>query len=236
MKNLLAIEASTALCSLALSWQGAVFQRDSDEPRAHTAFMFDFVDALLNESGAKIEQLDAIVFSAGPGSFTGIRLAASVAKSLAYAAQKPVIGVSSLAAMAQCYYAQHPNAASCLVVSDARMDEFYVAEYQLDAQGHIVAIQEDALLTPAQLAAFSHQSLTLVNDGSDLVSQCEALAHLQHFPVRASAKELVVLANQSLLREAVNKDSALTVQVNYLRGKSGWKNVEQQKRNPVQGA
>lgn len=234
MKNLLAIEASTSLCSVALSFNGEVFELNSDEPRAHTASLFAFVDQLLAKAAIDIRALDGIAFSAGPGSFTGIRLAAAVAKSLAYAANIPALGVSSLAAMAEVYYRSTKATHSCLVVSDARMDEYYVGEYQQDSQGFINVLQHDCLLTPEQLVCFAHQSLVIVSDGSDWVQKAN-LNHLPQVAVRATAATLLILAEQQLLREVPAKDSALTVQVNYLRDKSGWKNVEQQKRNPVQG-
>lgn len=234
MKNLLAIEASTALCSVALSYNGQVQLLNSDEPRAHTASLFAFVDTLLKDAGITVTQLDGIVFSAGPGSFTGIRLAAAVAKSLAYAARLPVVGVSSLAAMAECFYQQHPGAESCLVVADARMDEYYAGEYQRDAQGHIVAVQADVLLTPEQLRTFSHNSYHAVTDGSAWVQQALDSQFTQ-YALRSTAQSLLVLADQQWQRQIPAQDSALSVQVNYLRDKSGWKNLEQQKRNPVQG-
>lgn len=234
MKNLLAIEASTALCSVAVSFNGQLHELNSDAPRAHTASLFDFVDELLTKAGVSLNDLDGIAFSAGPGSFTGIRLAAAVAKSLAYAAGIPAVAVSSLAAMAEVYYRDENTSKSCLVVSDARMDEYYVGEYTQSAEGAINALQEDALLTPAQLAVFAHQSPVVVSDGSSWVAEAQ-LAGLPQVAVRATASALLPIASKYLLKEAPGASSALTVQVNYLRDKSGWKNVEQQKRNPVQG-
>lgn len=235
MKNLLAIEASTRLCSVALSCNGQVQVLNSDEPRAHTASLFAFVDQLLQSSAVAVPQLDAVVFSAGPGSFTGIRLAAAVAKSLAYAAGLPVIGISSLAAMAQAFYQQQAQAATCRIITDARMGEFYSGVYRRDAQGHIVAVQQDALLTLDQLQALDYNDMLVVTDGSLAVQQALPDNTVIH-AVQAGAEALLVLADQQWQRMPPAQNSALTAQVNYLRGKSGWKNLEQQKRNPLQGA
>lgn len=232
MKNLLAIEASGAKCAVALSYQGVINTLSSDAPRAHTASLFAFIDQLLKDVGITIAQLDGIVFSAGPGSFTGIRLAASVAKSLAYAAQLPVLGISSLAVMANTFY-QQGGKGSCLIVTDARMQEYYCAEYQYDAVTGVTVLQSDRLLSPEQLQHVEHQSLQVINDGSDFARR--VFHDLPHVTVAANAESLLHLANAQWQLQAPEADSALTAQVNYLRDKSGWKNLEQQQRNPVSG-
>lgn len=232
MKNLLAIEASGPICAVALSYQGTIQALSSDAPRAHTTSVFSFIDQLLKEANITVQQLDGIVFSAGPGSFTGIRLAASVAKSLAYAAQLPVMGISSLAAMAYTFY-QQGGVGTCLVVSDARMEEYYAAEYQQDSTLGVKALRSDSLYTVAQLAQLSHKSTQIVTDGSHFAAL--AIEDLPHFPVVANAQSLLHLANGQWQLQAPTADSALTEQVNYLRDKTGWKNLAQQQRNPVVG-
>lgn len=232
MKNLLAIEASGADCIVALSYKSTVRSLRSDAPRAHTASIFSFIDELLADADITVKQLDGIVFSAGPGSFTGIRLAASVAKSLAYAAQIPVVGISSLAAMANSFY-QQGGTGSCLVLSDARMQEYYCAEYQYDPISGVNALQIDNLYTPLQLQELAHQSLQVVSDGSDFAAL--AFKDLSHHTVAASAESLLQLANWQWGIKQPTAESALTEQVNYLRDKSGWKNLEQQQRNPTVG-
>lgn len=227
MKPRLAIEASTSLCSVALEYKGKITVRSSAEPRAHTQFLMQFIDELLQEQQLTVGDLDAILFGAGPGSFTGVRLAASVAKSLAYAAQIPVIGLSSLAVLAQAYYQQHPEAqGDCLVIVDARMDEYYVGHYQVNDQKQVIAIQADALLKPEELKQQGIKASIVLTDGSEFAAQ--ALAEQQPWQaIQAKAEYLFGLAN-NVKAEA---NSALTEQVNYLRGKSGWKNLSQQKQN-----
>jgi hypothetical protein len=123
MNNILAIESSSSSCSVALSFNGKINIREDHGERTHTQFILPFIEELLNSENIKASDLDAIAFSAGPGSFTGIRLAASIAKSIAYAAKIPVIAISSLAAIAQSYVRIGKNSESCIVATDARMGE-----------------------------------------------------------------------------------------------------------------
>lgn len=229
MKNYLAIEASSHICSVALSFNQQVYSRSSSEVRAHTQHLFAFIDELLQQAGATITDLDGVAFAAGPGSFTGVRLSAAVAKSLAYAAKLPVIGVSSLAVLAQQHFQTTAQSASVLVVVDARMDEYYVGEYQQNADGSLQALLADALLTPQQLAALDFSSQILLTDGSEFAEQANSW-QLPSYSVTADARALLALAQY----ETALEDSALNTQVNYLRDKSGWKNLSEQKQNPVQ--
>lgn len=227
MKARLAIEASTSLCSVALQVNGKITRRSSNEPRAHTQFLMQFIDELLQQQQLKVSDLDAILFSAGPGSFTGVRLAAAVAKSLAYAAQIPVIGISSLAILAQSYYQQHPEAqGDCLVVVDARMQEYYVGHYHKNSQGQVSALTADALLKPEELASLALQPSIIISDGSEFAAQ--AIPQQQAWQaIQAEADYLFALAEGI----KASKESALTEQVNYLRDKSGWKNLTQQRQS-----
>lgn len=138
--NILALDAVTEACSAALYIDGASRQQYAVAPREHTRLLLPMVDALLGEADLTLADLDLIAFDRGPGSFTGIRITLSVVQGLAFAADLPVLGVSSLAALAQAAYRQR-QADSVLSLIDARMGEFYWGYYQW--QGDRMQLQGD---------------------------------------------------------------------------------------------
>lgn len=125
---MLAFETSSRLLSVALLRDGMLFERSRDELNGGSALILPWVRELLEEAGVGLSEIDAIAFGAGPGGFTGLRLACSVAQGLAFGAGLPVLGVCSLAALA---FASGEHRAYVCV--DARMNEVYTAAYELGA-------------------------------------------------------------------------------------------------------
>ena len=123
--NLLAIETATERLSLAVSVAGTVRERTLDAGQRHAELVLGEIDALLAGAGLRIGDLDGIAYGAGPGSFTGLRIACGVAQGLAAACALPVIGVGTLAAMAEA-----APAARVIACLDARMGEVYHAAYE----------------------------------------------------------------------------------------------------------
>lgn len=131
MAKILAIETATEACSVALSYGGETLQRFEHRPQAQADLVLPMVDSVLSEAGLKTPDLDAVAFGRGPGSFTGLRIAAAVAQGIAIAADLPVIPVSTLATIAQGVYRQHGHSAVAAAI-DARMQEIYWAYYRLE--------------------------------------------------------------------------------------------------------
>ena len=128
--NLLAIETATEACSVALLHGDALIDRTELAPRRHAELVLPMAEDLLAEAGIARRQLDAIAVGQGPGAFTGVRLAISVAQGLALALDVPVVPVSSLAALAM----QAPkNGAVILAAIDARREEIYAGTFQIGA-------------------------------------------------------------------------------------------------------
>ncbi|WP_332248026.1 tRNA (adenosine(37)-N6)-threonylcarbamoyltransferase complex dimerization subunit type 1 TsaB [Legionella tunisiensis] len=132
----MSIDTSTEKASVALTLNGDIRCEEQEVQRQHARMLLPMIDRLLADSGACLNQLDAIVYGCGPGSFTGLRIACSVAKGLAYSHDLPLFPVSSLAAIANEVRVQNQlaNDAAILAVLDARMNQLYWACFAGDAK------------------------------------------------------------------------------------------------------
>ena len=146
MATLLALDTATEACSAALLHDGKVYARHEVIPRQHAKRLLPMIDELLSESGIALQQIDALVFGRGPGAFTGVRIATGMVQGLAFAADKPVIDVSNLAALAQRAWREHGAQNVCAAI-DARMDEVYWGCYRLQ-EGVMQLVGSESVTAP----------------------------------------------------------------------------------------
>ena len=125
LPTILAIETATACCSVALSHQGEVTERSLVGNNVHSQVLLEMVQELLRLAAICVNDLTAVAVGQGPGSFTGLRIGVGVAQGIAYGADCPMIGVSSLDALA----VKASTDGFVLAGIDARMGEVYWAEY-----------------------------------------------------------------------------------------------------------
>jgi tRNA threonylcarbamoyladenosine biosynthesis protein TsaB len=132
--KLLALDTATDLCSAALWLEGSLQWREALRARGQGQLILPMIDELLTQAGMALRQLDAIAFGRGPGAFTGVRLALSVAQGLGFSADLPLLPVSDLRAVA----AQALHGATApdrvLICQDARMNEVYWGCFQRSAR------------------------------------------------------------------------------------------------------
>ena len=127
---ILAIETATEACSAALAIGDKIITRFEIAPREHTKRIFNMMDDVLAQAGVKLAQVDAVAFSRGPGAFTGVRIATGVAQGVALSIDKPLLPISTLAAIAQ-QMQEEQGAEHCLPALDARMGEVYWGTYSI---------------------------------------------------------------------------------------------------------
>jgi tRNA threonylcarbamoyladenosine biosynthesis protein TsaB len=149
--KILAVETSSEACSAALLIDAHIEEHFEVAPQQHTALILPMVDGLLKQAGLTLHQLDALAFGQGPGSFTGVRIAAGIIQGLAFGAGRPVVPVSSLAALAQGAHRVH-GVTSVLTAADARMNEVYWAAYRLDSNGLMTLQGEEQVCAPVAVS------------------------------------------------------------------------------------
>jgi len=128
--KILALDTSTEYCSIALSLDGELVSREVLAEQRHSELILPLLQRMLAETEMTLAQLDGIAFGAGPGSFTGLRIACGVTQGLAFGADLPVTGICTLEALAQ-----QTDGNNVITAIDARMGEIYHASYIKTADG-----------------------------------------------------------------------------------------------------
>lgn len=216
MNKILAIESAGQQCSVAINVDGVLYQQQAMGVRAHTQSMLSFIEQVLSDANTNLQDLTAIAFSAGPGSFTGVRLASSVAKTLSYALGIPIYAVDTLAAVAWHYF-KHTNTTEkdITIISDAKMQQVYMASYRFEGD-NLVTTQEAVCV---DIKDCKEQLANL----DDVVTDCTELLGLpESNNWQLSAAAVLELASK------LPAQDALSVQPAYVRDKTAWKNTEQQ--------
>ncbi|MFK7732528.1 MAG: tRNA (adenosine(37)-N6)-threonylcarbamoyltransferase complex dimerization subunit type 1 TsaB [Pseudomonadales bacterium] len=240
---ILAIETSQQSCGVALRDSSGLHNRQQMAAKQHASLLLPMIKELLIDRELSLQDLNAISFSCGPGSFTGARIAASVTQGLAYAANAKAIPVSSLLALAHTYAQQHPASENIplFVLMDAHMGEYYAACYQFDSeQGLTDTLLKDCLLSDQQLidelgrcetAILLGNGIKVLFEKPDALLPASLTKRLQVVaePERAiQAKASSVLAIAETAWQSGNTaapEQALPV---YLRERTAWKTVKQQ--------
>ena len=167
--KLLALDTATEACSAALMVDDTLHSRFELAPRAHAQMILPMIDEVLGEARINKHDLDALAFGRGPGSFTGVRVAASVAQGIAFGLNIPVIPVSTLSALAlqamSVFGSEH-----VLAAIDARMKEVYWCEYRSE-HGLPVALTTEQVIPPAEVPLPSDTQCTGAGSGWEAYRQ-----------------------------------------------------------------
>lgn len=152
--KMLALDTSSVACTVAIRFDGELYERHEEQPREHTRILMPMIREVLEMSGAQLRDLDAIALGNGPGSFIGMRIAASVAQGLAHGSGLNIIPVSSLAAVAAEVFAVS-EAAEVAVAQDAHMNEVYLGLYARGGENSPVSIINERLHEQTAIAELS---------------------------------------------------------------------------------
>ena len=216
--NLLAIETTGSLCSVALKAGSQILECSDEMPNRHSQVVLDYIHQLLADSGLTVNGLDAIAVGNGPGSFTGIRLGLGVAQGLAFGIEKPVLGISSLKNLAV-----QSTARNIIVALDARIGEIYWQCFHKDEINRLTALTDPQLSRP-EAVCIDHLPETPwhgIGSGFDLyagqLSQFLQLPGEWMKSVKPNARAMIHLALLELSNGQV--DSAKSLIPQYIRNK-----------------
>lgn len=149
--KLLAIETSTNACSVALEYAaGQRLIQHFIELKNHAQLILPAIEKIMNEAGLSFKQLDALTFGRGPGSFTGLRISASVIQAIAWVNDLPVIPISSLLGLAQTAY-KHTNKQEALVCVDAKIRAYYFLHAKLNSLGVMKEVVPETYIKAEEL-------------------------------------------------------------------------------------
>lgn len=216
----LAIETSSDACGVAACAGDRFSMREYASSQTGSRHVFQLIHEILGEVGQTLQSLDCVAFGCGPGGFTGLRIGAAVAQSLAFGASLPVVRVSSLAVMAAGAIRKHGAVliAPCL---DARMGEAYIGVYRADEQRVIQVEFKDSLVDPETFQLDAPQAVYAAGPGWGAFSSLrDRNAHQiadSDTELMPSAQDLLTVARKRFKSgETIRAEAALP---NYIRDK-----------------
>lgn len=225
--KILALESSSDAGSVALLCDGVWRARAVEGGRVQSELMLPWVAALLAEAGIRLNDMDAIAFGAGPGSFTGVRLACGVAQGLALAADLPVFAVCTLEAMALM-----AGRDKVYVSVDARMHEVYCAAYaRID--GELSPVLEPVVCPPASVPLPAGTGWFGCGDGfacQDGIAAARLAAHILEFDLGAKPHAQGVAQLAALRYARGERPDAATAAPLYVRDKVALTTAERRAR------
>ncbi len=161
---ILSLENSGMCGSIAITARMCLAEYSLNSKKTHSKRLLTSIDFIMAEAMLDWPDIDAIAVSLGPGSFTGLRIGLTTAKGLAMAADRPLIGISTLAALAS--QVQHSGKLICPII-DARKGEVYAAFYRYE-QGAVQLVSPPIAIQPHDLAKKINEPVLFIGDGSSL--------------------------------------------------------------------
>lgn len=221
--KIIALETSSDACSIALLNNDKISQKHQVLPQQHAAKSLTWVSQLLEDAGITLTEIDAIAYSSGPGSFTGIRIGAAIAQAFALAKDKPLLAIPSLQVIAQGAYREF-GSQQVRIILDARMGQVYLGCYVLGSEGIMINECSDSLSTIEQI------DFSLINFTGLLVANAVENYHpvaitqmvTNYYP---KAQDVLIIAEHLFKKGVVMTfEEALPI---YLRNENIWKKINE---------
>ncbi|WP_299495409.1 tRNA (adenosine(37)-N6)-threonylcarbamoyltransferase complex dimerization subunit type 1 TsaB [uncultured Shewanella sp.] len=224
--TVLALDTCTESCSVALMVNGEVYHQQVDAPREHSQRLLPMVDNILKQAQVTLKDIDYIAYGRGPGSFTGIRICTSMTQGLALGLDVPVIGISTLATMAQIAITDR-GATQVLCSIDARMGEVYWGQF-INLDGIATLVGKEQVTTPQDVSLVLNVNESIICTGTGFDTYPELLSISENLTVDEKAKypqasAMIALAEVGYLKgESTSVDALAPV---YLRDTVTWKKL-----------
>lgn len=225
LPKILAIDSATDACSVAVLTENQITEIFKMAPQQHGNLLLSMIEKLLAEKKLSLASLNALAFSCGPGSFTGIRIAASIIQGMAFNADLPVIPISTLQIMAQGAF-REKNATRVLVSLDARMHEIYWGVYRLNANHIMQSVIPENLYTATEVPAPPENNWMGIGNGwkvygETLKKSCQDKVVNINPDSYPHAQDMLPIASERYQQgNTVTAEQAVPV---YLRGEGTWK-------------
>lgn len=204
--NVLAIDASAAICSVAIASGEQLYLKEKEVARSHSEYILPMINACLEESGLKLENIDLCVFGKGPGSFTGLRLVSAIVQGLAYSHGFKLMGISSMQACAQVIH-EETQAQDIFICDDARMNEVYRGHYQLK-QDCMELLFDEVCIAPSKVIEEVEESTEeslVFGSGLSVYSEFADCKNIHAYEPKALAPALIKLSQNSALVQIFSK-------------------------------
>ena len=189
MPNLLLIESSNEICSVALSQEKSIIQEKYiDKPNSHSVYLAPFVNEVLNNATMSTNELDGVVISDGPGSYTGLRIGSSLAKGICLGAGIPLMAVSTLKGLAQKALNDYPSVAQAIALVDARRSDAYIGVYNQQLKP---IIKEQFITINSELKIEKSNAVVVGSGAMKFINELDVKKELKHSESVLYAKDLL---------------------------------------------
>lgn len=189
MPNLLLIESSNEICSVALSQEKSIIQEKYiDKPNSHSVYLAPFVNEVLNNATMSTNELDGVVISDGPGSYTGLRIGSSLAKGICLGAGIPLMAVSTLKGLAKKALNDYPSVDQAIALVDARRSDAYIGVYNQQLKP---IIKEQFITINSELKIEKSNAVVVGSGAMKFINELDVKKELKHSESVLYAKDLL---------------------------------------------